>query len=829
MADKGKGGKDECIQVVVRCRPFSSTEKERNCKKIVNIHSAGSQVELQDVDTPESSTPKSFTFDSTFDENTQQKNFYDECCFNIVENVLEGYNCTIFAYGQTGCGKSWTMQGLQQPSDLRGVIPNSFAHVFDRVKASSDVEYLIRCSYLEIYSEEIRDLFVVPSGSKKEIKCELKEDPEKGVFVKNLSSVVVENEDQVSAQLAKGIDQRTVASTLMNSESSRSHSIFTLVVEMSRKDPVSGKDIMRVGKLNLVDLAGSERQKKTGASGDTLKEGAKINLSLSALGNVISALSEGRSKHIPYRDSKLTRLLQDSLGGNTKTLMIAAIGPADYNYDETLSTLRYANRAKNIKNKPIVNEDPKDTMLREFKEEIERLRKMLEQNAGNSPAPNATGNGDWDFASIVHESNNQQQSSLAKELEDQLKAKEDEIQNEKNIRAELEERLKQLQHHFVHGATSAGDAVGGGSIGEKNSFGDTTTSLEERMNAEKRLSERKAKSKKMKNRNRESANNDATSDDQSAANTKDAEKIVAKRDKRIRLLKDELEDVKDDFFRQQQNNLETIRSHEVEMKLYEQICKSILTDKQFKRLVEKSRWNDEDNEWIIPYDKHTQSTGQQKVSKKSKLESSYGNDKFEDDPSGSCQQDSYPVAQKGGAGGLSSSHSSLPSIGRGAPSLQGGMSISKSQSVSSGNKLPTSLPGIGGGGMATSSSEAYIDDVYGGGKSNNPNDSEYNYDIGNTSGYAKEKMKKKKEKQLQQQGNNNDNNNSNMDVRYDDFDISEYTAMKNLDLSDYNFNDNSLMASNSNALDEAGAEKKVKNKKDKVGKGGGGINLPSIF
>jgi kinesin family protein 3/17 len=186
--------------------------------------------------------------------------------------------------------------------------------------------------------------------------------------------VVVETSDQLMGLLDLGMSNRTVAATAMNAESSRSHSIFTVVVECQSQDPETGKDVIRAGKLNLVDLAGSERQKKTGASGALLREGAKINLSLSALGNVISALSEGKGQHIKYRDSKLTRLLQDSLGGNTKTLMVAAISPADYNYDETLSTLRYANRAKNIKNIPKINEDPKDAMLRGYREEIERLK-----------------------------------------------------------------------------------------------------------------------------------------------------------------------------------------------------------------------------------------------------------------------------------------------------------------------------------------------------------------------------------------------------------------------------------------------------------------------
>jgi kinesin family protein 3/17 len=379
MEDDKKGKSDECVNVVVRCRPLNRKEKEENRSHIVTIDVEARQVAIKNPAAPDDD-PKSFTFDGAYDENTQQRNFYEECCFSMIESVLEGFNGTIFAYGQTGCGKSFTMQGPNSTPELRGVIPNSFTHIFDTVRASTDVEYLIRCSYLEIYNEEIKDL-LGGHNKKDNAKCELKEDPQRGVFVKGLTDVVVETEEQMSAMLEKGLSYRTTSATLMNAESSRSHSIFTIVVEMSSVDKDTGKELLRAGKLNLVDLAGSERQKKTGATGDLLKEGAKINLSLSALGNVISALSEGKGKHIPYRDSKLTRLLQDSLGGNTKTLMVAAISPADYNFDETMSTLRYANRAKNIKNKPKINEDPKDTMIREFKAEIERLRKLLEEQA----------------------------------------------------------------------------------------------------------------------------------------------------------------------------------------------------------------------------------------------------------------------------------------------------------------------------------------------------------------------------------------------------------------------------------------------------------------
>jgi hypothetical protein len=356
MSSDAKAKADECIQVVVRCRPLNKKENDENRKSIIDIDVEARQVSIKNPENL-SEPPKYFTYDAAYDDKTQQKVFYDESCFSVIEGTLEGFNSTIFAYGQTGCGKSFTMQGPSTTvEELKGVIPNSFSHIFQFVKASKDMEVMIRCSYLELYNEEIKDLLCNPK--QKGEKCELKEDPQKGVYVKGLTSVIAQTADDLYAMLDRGLIARTTASTNMNAESSRSHSIFTIVVEMNTKDATTGKDMVRVGKLNLVDLAGSERQKKTGATDATLKEGIKINLSLSALGNVISALSEG-SKHVPYRDSKLTRLLQDSLGGNTKTMMIAAISPADYNYEETMSTLRYANRAKNIKNKPKINEDPK--------------------------------------------------------------------------------------------------------------------------------------------------------------------------------------------------------------------------------------------------------------------------------------------------------------------------------------------------------------------------------------------------------------------------------------------------------------------------------------
>jgi len=331
--------------------------------------------------------PKQFTFDSVYDHTNTQREIYEETALPIVRAAMEGYNGTVFCYGQTGTGKTHTMEGSLDPPAERGIIPNAFDTVFADIDASEAVDktFLVRASFLEIYNENVRDLL-----AKDQTKtCALKETPEKGVYVDGLTTFVVKSAAEMHNILQVGKKNRSVGATLMNADSSRSHSIFTVTVETSRVrpgDPPGAEPHITVGKLNLVDLAGSERQSKTQASGDRLKEATKINLSLSALGNVISALVDGKSQHIPYRDSKLTRLLQDSLGGNTKTVMIANVGPADYNFEETVSTLRYANRAKNIKNKPKINEDPKDAMLREFQEEIARLKAQLERGGGDAGA-----------------------------------------------------------------------------------------------------------------------------------------------------------------------------------------------------------------------------------------------------------------------------------------------------------------------------------------------------------------------------------------------------------------------------------------------------------
>lgn len=369
-----KTKQSESLRVVVRCRPLSRREELSGCENILDVDEKLGQITIRKPRAPPEEPMKVFTFDSVYGIESKQRDIYDDAVRPIVESVVQGFNGTIFAYGQSGTGKTHTMQGVSNDVERRGVIPNSFQHIFTQISRTQNQKFLVRSSYLEIYQEEIRDLLCKDNNR----KLELKENPEFGVYVKDLSAVVTKNATEIEHVMNMGNQSRSVGFTNINERSSRSHAIFVVTVECSEVGP-DGEDHIRVGKLNMVDLAGSERQSKSGAKGKRLKEAAKINLSLSALGNVISALVDGKSSHIPYRDSKLTRLLQDSLGGNAKTVMIATVGPSHKCFDESLATLRYASRAKNIKNKPRINEDPKDALLREFQEEIARLKAQLER------------------------------------------------------------------------------------------------------------------------------------------------------------------------------------------------------------------------------------------------------------------------------------------------------------------------------------------------------------------------------------------------------------------------------------------------------------------
>ncbi|XP_055693752.1 kinesin-like protein Klp68D [Lutzomyia longipalpis] len=367
---KSAGVKNECVQVVVRCRPLSNKEEAGNYQKVVEVFPARGVVEIQNPQEVTKENRKMFTYDAVYGPNATQQNLYDETVRPLVSSVLEGFNCCVFAYGQTGTGKTYTMEGVRGDPEDKGIIPRAFEQIWAHINRAQNMNFLVAASYLEIYMEELRDL-LKPSNRG---GLELRERENVGVYVPNLHSVLCKNVEDMVSVMNQGNKNRTVGYTNMNEHSSRSHAIFLIKIEMCELD----SNTVKVGKLNLIDLAGSERQSKTGATAERLKEASKINRALSSLGNVISALAEN-SPHIPYRDSKLTRLLQDSLGGNSKTIMIANIGPSEYNYNETLTTLRYASRAKTIQNKPVKNEDPQDAKLKEYQAEIERLRQLIEE------------------------------------------------------------------------------------------------------------------------------------------------------------------------------------------------------------------------------------------------------------------------------------------------------------------------------------------------------------------------------------------------------------------------------------------------------------------
>ena len=309
-----------------------------------------------------------------------QEDLFNGVGKEVLANALEGFNACVFAYGQTGSGKSYSMMGCQ---GQEGLIPRITQNLYKSIEENQDqdVKFKIEVSYMEIYNEKVRDLL---NPSDKTLK--VREHAATGPYVDGLVKTAVQNATEIHDLIEEGGKSRTIAATNMNSESSRSHAVFT--VYLTQETECGEMKGEKVSRLSLVDLAGSERASKTGAAGSRLKEGSNINKSLSTLGLVISALasSTGKSKFVPYRDSVLTWLLKDSLGGNSKTAMIATISPAADNYEETLSTLRYADRAKKIVNKAVVNEDPNTRIIRELKEEVEKLKRQL-MSAGLSDQP----------------------------------------------------------------------------------------------------------------------------------------------------------------------------------------------------------------------------------------------------------------------------------------------------------------------------------------------------------------------------------------------------------------------------------------------------------
>lgn len=372
------------MKVAVRVRPFNSRETSKESKCIIQMQ--GNSTSIINPKNPKEA-PKSFSFDYSYWSHTSpedpcfasQNRVYNDIGKEMLLHAFEGYNVCIFAYGQTGAGKSYTMMGKQEESQA-GIIPQLCEELFEKINdnCNEEMSYSVEVSYMEIYCERVRDLL----NPKNKGHLRVREHPLLGPYVEDLSKLAVTSYTDIADLMDAGNKARTVAATNMNETSSRSHAVFTIVFTQKKHDTETNLSTEKVSKISLVDLAGSERADSTGAKGTRLKEGANINKSLTTLGKVISALAEVSKKKkktdfIPYRDSVLTWLLRENLGGNSRTAMVAALSPADINYDETLSTLRYADRAKQIKCNAVINEDPNAKLVRELKEEVTRLKDLL--------------------------------------------------------------------------------------------------------------------------------------------------------------------------------------------------------------------------------------------------------------------------------------------------------------------------------------------------------------------------------------------------------------------------------------------------------------------
>lgn len=423
------------VKVAVRVRPFNNREREEGAELCVEMKG-----KMTKVFNRETGQDREFFFDYSYwshdgfkeDPETgvslkenpgsiyaDQQDVFNDIGIGVLDNAWEGYHCCLFAYGQTGSGKSYSMVGY---GSNKGIIPIACEEIFRRItdRASPYIEFKVSASMLEIYNEQVQDLLQPPQNRVKG-GLKIREDPKKGIYVENQVEEAVSSYEEISNVLEKGNKSRTVAATQMNATSSRAHTVLTISFTQIFYDEETGKPLNRKqSNINLVDLAGSERAGKTGATGDRLQEGSNINKSLSTLGKVITALAKrssgglGKGEVIPYRESKLTRILQNALGGNSMTTMIAAISPATFNYDETMSTLRYADAVKAIKNVAQINETPQEKLIRELKEENERLKAMVEGKYMQSGP-----------GSEVIRMDEQQRLEFEKQIEELRKAKEE--------------------------------------------------------------------------------------------------------------------------------------------------------------------------------------------------------------------------------------------------------------------------------------------------------------------------------------------------------------------------------------------------------------------
>ncbi|TMW94755.1 hypothetical protein EJD97_009824 [Solanum chilense] len=373
------------VKVVLRCRPPNEDEMKMKGPLVISCDELKQEVTAT-LNTTTKQINKSFLFDKVCGPSTQQKDFYDQSVAPLVNEALEGYTCTIFAYGQTGTGKTYTMEGeaiKEKNGEFHknaGVIPRAVQEIFD-ILESQKAEYTMKVAYIEIYNEEITDLLSLdeeskPIDEKQRKPLALMEDGKGAVFIRGLEEVTVSTADEIYKILEKGSANKHTAETLLNKQSNRSHSIFSITLHV-KECTHEGLELLKCGKLNLVDLAGSENILRSGAKEGRAREAGEINKSLLTLGRVINALVD-HSGHVPYRDSKLTRFLRDSLGGKTKTCIIATVSPSIQCLEETLSTLEYANRAKQIKNRPEVNQKlTKSALIKDLYVEMDYLKQEL--------------------------------------------------------------------------------------------------------------------------------------------------------------------------------------------------------------------------------------------------------------------------------------------------------------------------------------------------------------------------------------------------------------------------------------------------------------------
>ncbi|XP_063683254.1 kinesin-like protein unc-104 isoform X2 [Bolinopsis microptera] len=462
------------VKVAVRVRPLNSREVKKNSKCIIYMQDKTTCI----TDPSNPKNKKTFTFDHSYwstdpkdDHFATQKMVYNDIGKEFLHHSFDGYNTCIFAYGQTGSGKSFTMMGAPDQTDLKGVIPQTCEDMFLKIDEETDADttFSVEVSYMEIYNEKVHDL-LSPANNSKNLR--VREHPVLGPYVEDLAKLAVQNYSDISDLMDEGNKSRTVASTNMNETSSRSHAVFSIILTQRKYNAPTGLTAEKVSKISLVDLAGSERADATGATGARLKEGANINRSLTTLGKVISALAEQanskstmkkrgkKDNFIPFRDSVLTWLLKENLGGNSKTAMIAALSPANINYDETLSTLRYADRAKQIMCKAVVNEDPNAKIIRELQEEVMKLKAIIKAEGLEAKIESYVFDAKSSGGAMRQATNAQEQLQASEKLIAELNETwEQKLQKTEKIKIERESALTEL------GVSIQGGGEGGGAWG----------------------------------------------------------------------------------------------------------------------------------------------------------------------------------------------------------------------------------------------------------------------------------------------------------------------------------------------------------------------------